>query len=34
LGALRCAGRVGEAVHRVIPYERCSWHTVDPGTIQ
>lgn len=27
-----CAA-VGDELKRVIPFERCSWHTVDPGTV-
>ncbi len=27
------SAQAAEALHRVIPFERCCWHTVDPGTV-
>jgi len=27
------AARAGEAVCRVVPFTRCCWHSVDPGTV-
>lgn len=27
------SGELSEAIGRVIPFDRCCWHTVDPGTV-